>query len=95
MEIDSSPFTVCSIEQIIIAVIITWMCHLPLLFCMVSGFLIDQYPLLPQPGFNETETNPKSNLIKDTSKFICQVFVQEKRKPTALSSAFLFIYFNL
>lgn len=45
MEIDSSPFTVWSIKQIIIVVIITWLCHLPLLFCMVSGFLIDQYPL--------------------------------------------------
>jgi len=45
MEIDSSPFTVWSIKQIIIAVIITWRCHLPLLFCMVRGFLIHQYPL--------------------------------------------------
>ncbi len=76
MEIDSSPFTVWSIKHIIIVVIITWLCHLPLLFCIVSGFLIDQYPLLPRPGFNETEMNPESNLIKDTSKFNCQVFAQ-------------------
>lgn len=89
MEIDSSPFTVWSIKQIIIVVIITWLCHLPLLFCMVSGFLIDQYPFLPRPGFNETEMNLESNLIKDTSGFNCQVFEKETQEnPAALSPVF-------
>lgn len=50
MEIDSSPFTAWSIKQIIIVVIITWLCHLPLFFCMVSGFLIDQKSLFAPTG---------------------------------------------